>query len=198
MNSVSDRSDTRQHLLDCGQQLVAAKGFVGVGLAEILATAGVPKGSFYHYFASKEAFGVALLEHYQACYQTRLGALDARPGLSGAERLLTYFERWIESQRGDDAAQYCLIVKLSAEMADLSEAMRERMLSASDAILQQLARYIRAGQADGSIRNSQAAAELALWLYEAWLGASLLSKLRRDASAFSSAMANTRALLQQI
>ena len=49
----SERPDTRQHILDCGRQLVAAKGFVGVGLAEILATAGVPKGSFYHYFASK-------------------------------------------------------------------------------------------------------------------------------------------------
>lgn len=192
----SERPDTRQHILACGQQLIAAKGFVAVGLAEILTTAKVPKGSFYHYFASKEAFGVALLESYEASYLNRLAALNVRPGLKGAQRLLTYFERWAETQRGDDAAEYCLIVKLSAEVADLSEAMRARMLSATDAVLRELAGHVSAGQADGSIGNPQDAAALAQWLYEAWLGASLLAKLRRDDSAFAGAMEKTRELLQ--
>ena len=71
----SERPDTRQHILDCGHQLVASKGFVGVGLAEILATAGVPKGSFYQYFASKEAFGCALLEQYMADYKVQVEQL---------------------------------------------------------------------------------------------------------------------------
>ena len=65
----SERPDTRQHILDCGRRLVATKGFVGVGLSKILSTAGVPKGSFYHYFASKEAFGAALLDDYAAQVQ---------------------------------------------------------------------------------------------------------------------------------
>lgn len=190
------RPDTRQHILDCGHALIAARGFVAVGLAELLATAGVPKGSFYHYFPSKEAFGVALLESYENHYLLRMASLDARSGLSGAQRLLAYFDAWIESQRGADAARYCLIVKLSAEISDLSEAMRNRMLAATAVVLQQLSRYIAAGQNDGSIRNREDAAELAQWLYEAWLGASLLAKLRRDDSAFTGALAQTRALLQ--
>ena len=98
--------------------------------------------------------------------------------------------------RGADAARYCLIVKLGAEISDLSEAMRNRMLAATNVVLQQLGRYITAGQSDGSIRNRQDAGELAQWLYEAWLGASLLAKLRRDGSAFTGALAQTRALLQ--
>lgn len=57
---TTERIDTCQHILDCGHRLVARKGFIGVGLAELLTTAGVPKGSFYHYFASKEGFGEAL------------------------------------------------------------------------------------------------------------------------------------------
>ncbi len=192
---TSERPDTRQHILDCGHQLIAARGFVAVGLAEILTAAGVPKGSFYHYFASKEAFGVALLENYEVCYLSRLAALEARTDLNGAQRLLAYFEGWMASQRGDDAARYCLIVKLSAEIADLSDAMRARMLAATEVVLQQIARYVAEGQGDGSLSNPQAADELALWLYEAWLGASLLAKLRRDDSAFARALQQTRSLL---
>ena len=192
----SERPDTRQHILDCGRQLVAAKGFVGVGLAEILATAGVPKGSFYHYFASKEVFGAALIESYFDDYRTRLAALSAQPGQTGAQRLLTYFERWIETQQADDRAEHCLIVKLAAEIADLSDAMRNRMLAGTDAILRQLTEFIAAGQADGSIGTTEAPAVLAQFLYQAWLGASLLAKLRREPNAFDAVMQRSRILLQ--
>ena len=65
----------KHHILRCGERLIAAKGFVGVGLAEILAAAGVPKGSFYHYFGSKERFGEALLAQYLERYLAQLDAL---------------------------------------------------------------------------------------------------------------------------
>lgn len=191
----NERNDTRQHILSCGQRLVAQKGFVKVGLAEILSTANVPKGSFYYYFASKEAFGEALLDHYFAQYMDRLDVLSARGELSGAQRLLEYFERWIETQQGDDAAEYCLIVKLAAEIADLSEAMRRSMLAGTQRILRRLTEYVLAGQSDGSIGATGEPAELALSLYEGWLGASLLAKLRGDTGAFDSIMKRSRAML---
>ena len=68
-------SDTRAHLLAIGYQLIAQKGFTAVGIKQILDTAGVPKGSFYHYFASKEAFGEAIIEHYFDNYKNRLEAI---------------------------------------------------------------------------------------------------------------------------
>ena len=43
-------SDVREKILATGQRIIAGKGFSGVGINEILATVGVPKGSFYHYF----------------------------------------------------------------------------------------------------------------------------------------------------
>lgn len=192
----TDRPDTRQHILDCGQRLIAMKGFVGVGLTELLGTAGVPKGSFYHYFASKEAFGIALLEYYFDNYMDYLGTLDRAPELNGAARLRVYGERWAETQRGEDAARYCLIVKLSAEIADLSEAMRAIMLGGTERVLRELARYVAEGQADGSISNPLPAGELAETFYALWLGASLLAKLRRDGSAFAAALKRSRELLQ--
>ena len=58
MNTES--TDIRQHILDTAKPIILGKGFSAVGLSELLAVAGVPKGSFYHYFKSKELFGEAL------------------------------------------------------------------------------------------------------------------------------------------
>ena len=60
--SRNTEHDTREHLLATGERLCMHRGFTGMGLSELLKTAEVPKGSFYHYFRSKEAFGVAMLE----------------------------------------------------------------------------------------------------------------------------------------
>lgn len=191
-----EATNTRQHILDCGQQLIAAKGFIGVGLSEILNNAKVPKGSFYHYFESKEQFGNRLLETYFADYLERLDALFGQAGTTGAERLLRYLQRWTETQSGDDARAKCLIVKLAAEISDLSDAMRATMRHGTDSILGRLEHCIAAGQTDGSIGNVWPSAQAALWLYETWLGASLLAKLRRDDSALDEALQATRSILQ--
>ncbi len=55
---------TRDHLLDVGVELMHRNGYKATGLTEILQAAGVPKGSFYHHFGSKEDFAAAALEKY--------------------------------------------------------------------------------------------------------------------------------------
>lgn len=200
----------KHQILRCGEQLIAAKGFVGVGLAEILAAAGVPKGSFYHYFGSKERFGEALLAQYMERYLARLDLLlapDAQ-GTPARERLMRYWSYWNVSQCGiapqggcadgtahDAAGARCLIVKLSAEVADMSEPMRLALRHGTDDIVQRIALCLRECQSEGTVPAHTDAAALALTLYELWLGASLLAKLRRDGSAFEHALQSTRQLL---
>lgn len=116
--------DTRQHLLDTGYRIMAVKGFSGVGLNEILQTAGVPKGSFYHYFKSKEQFGQALLEDYFRVYLADMDQRFSAPGLNARERLMSYWQKWLDNACPPCDEQRCLVVKLSAEVADLSESMR--------------------------------------------------------------------------
>lgn len=86
MNKITEH-DTREHLLATGELLCMQRGFTGMGLSELLKTAEVPKGSFYHYFRSKEAFGVAMLERHYAAYHQRLAThFD-----TGAETTATAF-----------------------------------------------------------------------------------------------------------
>ena len=202
----------KHHILRSGERLVAAKGFVGVGLAEILAAAGVPKGSFYHYFGSKERFGEALLAQYLERYLAQLDALlqpdDA--GTPARERLMRYWSYWNISQCGiatagapaegcaDEAAgAKCLIVKLSAEVADMSEPMRLALRRGTDDIVQRIALCLQQCQNEGAVPAGADTAALALTLYELWLGASLLAKLRRDGSAFEHALQSTEQLLDR-
>lgn len=199
---VTDESTPKHHILDCGERLIANKGFGGVGLAEILAVAGVPKGSFYHYFSSKERFGEELLVRYMERYLGRLDALLQPDGSSARTRLMRYWSHWNLTQCGgadacNDAAAgaKCLIVKLSAEVSDISEAMRLTLRDGTEQVVQRLARCLDEARADGSVATTLEADATALTLYEMWLGASLLAKLRRDASPFAHAMRSTEGLL---
>lgn len=123
MNAATAPTDVRQHILDVAHSLLLVQGFSALGLTEILAAARVPKGSFYHYFGSKEAFGEAVLEAYFSEYLKRMEALLSGPG-TAADHLMRYFLDWLDSQTGDNAQSRCLVVKLGAEVCDLSESMR--------------------------------------------------------------------------
>jgi TetR/AcrR family transcriptional repressor of nem operon len=194
--SASTAADVRQHILDTAKPIMLCKGFSGVGLNEILAAAGVPKGSFYHYFGSKEAFGEAILESYFADYIEHIDRLfkpDAQPA---AVRFMRYWSTWQAMQEGKDPEGKCLAVKLGAEVCDLSEAMRVALKRGTDRIVDRLAACLAAALEDGSLTVDIEPRETAVMLYELWLGATLLEKMRRDGSALQTAMKTTRRMLR--
>ncbi|WP_027351728.1 TetR/AcrR family transcriptional regulator [Halotalea alkalilenta] len=195
MTQTAKAELTRQHILATGRELVLRKGFVGVGLKEILDACKVPKGSFYYYFPSKEAFGCVLLEQYVTDYGQRLDALLAPGTGSGRERLMRYWSAWIDDPVLGGWAEHCLVVKLAAEVADLSEDMR---LILSDGVAQLVARIaaiVEEGQGDGSLRPALASKATAQTLYQLWLGAALLSKLGKDKAPLRQALVATDLLL---
>ena len=169
--------DTKAHLLTTGYQLIARKGFTAVGIKQILDTAGVPKGSFYHYFASKEAFGEAIISHYFVNYKDRLETIGGQD-VSAQQKLYNYFQNWYDTQQNGCDHEKCLVVKLSAEVADMSETMREALNAGYQQTITWLATQIKAGWLDGSVPQPDniAAESMAKRWYFAWLGASLIAK----------------------
>ena len=186
--------DTRQHLLDTGHRMMAEKGFTSVGLNEILQTAGVPKGSFYHYFKSKELYGQALLEDYFVDYLADMERRLTLPGLSAHERLVGYWPGWPDRCTLEGHGDECLVVKLSAEVADLSETMRLTLRDGAERVVARISECIEQGQVEKSLPQGDAR-QLAETLYQLWLGASLLNKLQRTGQSLSTSMATTKRLL---
>ncbi|KOC90902.1 TetR/AcrR family transcriptional regulator [Winslowiella iniecta] len=181
MNKTT-RHDTCEHLLATGEQLCLQRGFTGMGLSELLTVAEVPKGSFYHYFRSKEVFGVAMLERYFAQYHHAVRQfLDAEQGNS-RQRILDYYRTAYTQFCHDSGFAACLSVKLSAEVCDLSEPMRIALDRGSQAIIAALATTLQRAVDAGEVRLATSAPVCAEMLYMLWLGASLQCKIRRDSA----------------
>ncbi|MFD0305845.1 TetR/AcrR family transcriptional regulator [Streptomyces sp. NPDC127119] len=195
MPATARTTDTRRNILDAAQRIMAHKGYSAVGINEVLAEAGVPKGSFYHYFASKDAFGESLLRRYFDEYVADMDRVFARPGQSAAERLTAYWQQWRETQSLDDCQGKCLAVKLGAEVSDLSEPMRLVLKEGTDAIVDRLERTITDGLTDGSVTIEGDARSTAQVLYDMWLGASVMAKIHRSPAPLDTTTAMTRRLL---
>ncbi|MEB3753870.1 TetR/AcrR family transcriptional regulator [Acinetobacter sp. MD2(2019)] len=194
-NQAKKSEEKRLYILETSFDLVLQKGFVGVGLQELLKSCGIPKGSFYHYFQSKEAFGCELLEHYISDYQARLNTLWSNTH-SAKDNLLAYFHKWIEDSAEQASwADRCLIVKLAAEVADLSEDMRLIMEQGTKRLVQHICRLIQQGMDDASMHIQADPAQTAQVLYQMWLGAALLSKLHKDKAPLYQAYRATEFML---
>lgn len=189
------KTDTRQTILDTAERLMAQKGYSAVGLTEVLSTAGVPKGSFYHYFSSKDAFGEAMLQKYFTDYLAHMDRIIATPGTGPAEQLMTYWQQFYDKQSIDDCQGRCLVVKLAAEVADLSEPMRLTLQQGTAGIIDRLERMLTAGVEDHSIPLQVTPGLAASSLYSAWVGASVLAKVNRSPEHLDAVMAYTRQVL---
>ncbi len=186
---------SRQSILEAGRRTVAHKGWAATGLTEILSTAGAPKGSFYHYFASKDAFGETIMRDYFIDYLADMDRIFAQQGRSSADLLMEYWLHWRETQTLEDCQGECLAVKLGAEVADLSEPMRLALKDGTTEIIERIERVIRAGTAEGSLSTDMDARAVAQTLYDLWLGASVMAKIHRDIAPVDNALAHTARIL---
>src|ERR1700691_1713915 len=116
-----ETQSTRNHLLQVGLRRIRSMGYASTGVQEILDEADVPKGSFYHYFASKEAFAKEVLEVYVRGENERAAKILHDGKAAPFKRLRRYFEELIKVYGPTAEMSGCLIGNLSLEMADRSD-----------------------------------------------------------------------------
>lgn len=177
--------DVRRRLLAAGLDLVHGRGFSASGVKDITDSAGVPKGSFYAYFPSKEAFAAAILEHYWSDIERRLLPILDEDG-PAQERLVRFFHALADEHEDGDFLLGCLIGNLSLELGGASEAVRDQLASILDRWDAALTACVRSGQhGSGGVRTDLDADELAATLIEAWEGAALRGKVTRSRTPYA-------------
>src|SRR5258708_3639689 len=129
-------SDAREKILSAAQSLIALRGYSALGVAEICKMAGVPKGSFYYFFESKEALALAVIDEHWASQQrdwARILHSDAAP----LQRLRQLFEETEAAQRAGQVScgtvSGCLFGNLTLELSNQTEAIRKRLQEIFDA-----------------------------------------------------------------
>lgn len=181
MAKTSSKHLTRERLLDRGVELFKEQGYHGAGLQEILKSVGVPKGSFYNYFDSKEEFVAAAVAHYIEPFIVLLGNWLDRPGLDAAEGLEGYFSEMIDELERNDFKGGCLLGNLIGEIGDTSETCRLALRNAFHRYRDTLRQGIERGQREGVFRADKTAEQMADFFSDAWQGALLRMKIEQSA-----------------
>jgi TetR/AcrR family transcriptional repressor of nem operon len=180
---------TKERILDAAEEIMLQKSFHSVGLNEILAAVKVPKGSFYHYFQSKEQFGVELLSHYvkeASAFKRRL-LLDTKMEPDPLKRLSAYLDCSISKTYENSCKCSCLVVKLATEVAAFSDSMRETLAQGMREWRGIFEKLIAEGQTKGVIRIDIDAAFSSEWIQDLWTGATHRSQIERSVESLRTA-----------
>src|SRR5215469_4997587 len=116
----------RRRLLEAGQQEVYLHGFQGTPLVAILQRAGATKGAFYHYFATKTAFGYAIVDEVLAQMITAQWVTPLHGSHDPLETISAEFERGIEALKIQRPILGCPLNNLAQEMNPLDAGFRDR------------------------------------------------------------------------
>ena len=173
-------TDTRTHIIHTGADLIGHKGFGATGINAVLTAAGVPKGSFYHYFSSKNDFGLAVIDTFAEEYDAKLDRILNDTSRSCVDRLRAYFDTGFETMASGEYARGCLIGNLGQELAGQNEAFRQRLDSVFASWERRFEHCILAAQQAGDISADIDAADAASFLLSGWEGAILRSKVLKS------------------
>ena len=156
------------------------KGYNGTGIKEIVEAVGVPKGSFYNYFKSKEDFTVDIIGFYSDALAAHWEALLVKGPAEPLAALRSSFEMIISHHEQCEVRTGCLIGNLAAEISEASDLCRQKMHHATTAWKNRISDYIGQGQTIGIIRNDITADVLAEFIWNAWEGALLNMKIAQS------------------
>ncbi|MCO7225331.1 TetR/AcrR family transcriptional regulator [Pleionea sp. CnH1-48] len=176
----------RQHILAAGTEVLYQKGYNGTGVKEITTAAGVPKGSFYNHFESKEAFVIEALEAVAAQHEEHSRAVLMGSDLSPKQRILNFFDGIHQDYKSEEFNGGCIIGNLCLEMADENEGIRATVDKLFNKQVSLIADCLRAAQDCGELCCEHCnCAELAEFIHCAWEGAVMRMKASRNCQPFT-------------
>jgi TetR/AcrR family transcriptional regulator, transcriptional repressor for nem operon len=177
------RPNVREQLIEAGLETLQLHGFNGSGVQDITDAAGVPKGSFYNHFESKEDFALQSLERYWQSGAARR-ALLSDTSVDPVERLRRHFRGMSDLAIRQNFQKGCMIGNFSTELAANREEIRNRLAEIYAAWSRSIESCVREAEKAGRVRARLPAATIATFLLNAWEGAVLRSKVEQDKSPF--------------
>lgn len=177
---MTKQRDTKTDLIRVGMELIGSQGYTATGIGAVLAQAGVPKGSFYHHFESKEDFGLAIIEAFTERFLARLEVFLADETLTPLNRLRFFLEKGLAQLESHQFTTGCLVGDLAQELAAQNERLRARLDAVLRSWSERFAACLRQAQQAGELPASLDPDQVAGLILSGWEGAVLRSKVMKS------------------
>ena len=180
---------TKRRLLDVGLATLLERGYNATGIQDLLVATSVPKGSFYHHFASKEDFALHVVGRYLAEVHVLLDQTLSDTERAPLERVRQFFERLLAMYAGQGYLG-SLIGLLGQELAAVNTAFRRHIEAAFDGIAARLAETLDEARRRGDLPSETDPLQTANAMLDCWEGAAMRSRLLRSAAPLEAALEN--------
>jgi TetR/AcrR family transcriptional repressor of nem operon len=178
----------REQLIDGASDVLFAQGFHAASVNDIVAAAGVPKGSFYNHFESKEALALEVTRRYASSYQVAQLPHGEAPPLT---RLRTHFERVIERTVARGIQLGCLLGNFSTELAGHSSPISEYVSASFDAWSAAVTATLEQAQAARELDPALDAPALGRYIVDSYEGAVARAKVSGERAPLDGFLAVT-------
>jgi TetR/AcrR family transcriptional repressor of nem operon len=196
MRTVQADSLTKQKLLDAAQELMLAKGYTATSVDEICEEAGVTKGSFFHYFESKEHLGRAVAERFYASMKELCDSAPFHQKRDPLDRVLGRVDFLIELSRSPQGAKGCLLGSFAQELSDTYPKIRSVCANCFDASIQSFKQDLDEAKAKYAPRARWSTQSLAEHLTAVAQGAIILAKAKQDPTIMEESLTHFRDYLR--
>ena len=181
---MATRSHTREEIIRKGAELIHAQGYNATGIQQILQASGIPKGSFYFYFRSKEDFGLEIIDHFTSIISNifmRYLSDSKMPPMRRLEKLFEYYESTFQKTGG---SRGCPIGNLSLELADGNDRLREHLKTVIETLISHIESCLQEAKRDKSIPAGLNTADAARFIFHGFEGAILHMKVVKSTEPF--------------
>lgn len=175
-----ERKDTRAEIISIGMEMISLQGYSATGIDAVLRRAGVPKGSFYHYFGSKEEFGLAVIDHFARRYAEIVDSFLKDEELTPLNRIRKYLETGLARLTQNQCTKGCLVGNLGQELADQNERFRTRLDEIFRSWKEQIATCVEEAQRAGELAHDLDPGVLAGFILSGLEGAILRAKVMKS------------------
>ena len=165
------------HILDKGMPILWSKGYNGTSVGDIVKAAGVPKGSFYNYFESKEDFAIQALDKYFYSVVPQAMEILENEELNHKERIFQIYAFRVKKALDElDYKMGCMALNLGNEMSDHSEAIRKAIVAKESFVKGTIIAALKEGQEAGDIKSTLSPESMINFIEDAWKGAMVTTK----------------------
>lgn len=174
------KKDTKQELIIIGAELMHLKGYNNTGVQEILSKAGLPKGSFYNYFKSKEDYGLLVVDYYMEFYNKIFAKYMDNKTVAPLERIRHLYKGFNKAFRANNYTLGCPIGNFAQELSDTSPVFQAKLKKAADVLVKYFSDVLREAQESGHLSKSLDANKTARYIFNSWEGAIMSMKVEKS------------------